>query len=82
MGQREGFVRVQDDSGGYIYGRSNFAGSIALTNADGMLFFTANGQLWKSDGTPAGTEMLTDINPGGGINPGALPRWNALFHRE
>ena len=40
-----------------------------LTDADGTLFFTAtddvNGlELWKSDGTEAGTVMVKDIWPG------------------
>lgn len=41
-----------------------------LTNLNGTLFFTtgmdfANGpELWKSDGTAAGTVMVKDINPG------------------
>jgi len=41
-----------------------------LTNINGTLYFTAddgtNGyELWKSDGTSAGTFQLKDINPGG-----------------
>jgi ELWxxDGT repeat protein len=44
-----------------------------LTNVNGTLFFTANisssgFQLWKSDGTEAGTVLVKDISPGG-INP-------------
>ena len=40
-----------------------------LTNVDGTLFFAANdgthgGELWKSDGTAAGTKLVKDINPG------------------
>ena len=40
-----------------------------LTNVDGTLFFIAddgtNGyELWKSDGTEAGTVMIKDIRPG------------------
>jgi ELWxxDGT repeat protein len=41
-----------------------------LTNANGTLFFTADDgthddELWKSDGTAAGTTMVKDINPDG-----------------
>jgi ELWxxDGT repeat protein len=40
-----------------------------LTNVDGTLYFVANNgtngnELWKSDGTEAGTAMVKDINPG------------------
>ena len=40
-----------------------------LTNVGGTLFFTANDgingtELWKSDGTAAGTVLVKDINPG------------------
>ena len=40
-----------------------------LTNVNGTLFFTANDgthgrELWKSDGTAAGTVLVKDINPG------------------
>ena len=39
-----------------------------LTNVGGTLFFSANDgthgdELWKSDGTEAGTVMVKDINP-------------------
>ncbi|HUT30500.1 MAG TPA: ELWxxDGT repeat protein [Sedimentisphaerales bacterium] len=42
-----------------------------LRNAMGTLFFVAEDsdharELWKSDGTDAGTVMVKDINPGGG----------------
>ena len=41
-----------------------------LTDFNGTLYFTADDgvhgrELWRSDGTLAGTERLTDINPGG-----------------
>src|SRR5207249_954567 len=39
-----------------------------LTNVNGTLFFTANEQaLWKSDGTAAGTVMVSAINPSAGL---------------
>ncbi|HEV3079098.1 MAG TPA: ELWxxDGT repeat protein, partial [Gemmataceae bacterium] len=46
---------------------SSYPGS--LTNVNGTLFFNANDgthgyELWKSDGTKAGTTMVADINPG------------------
>jgi ELWxxDGT repeat protein len=57
-----------------------------LTNVNGALFFTAsdgvNGiELWKSDGTPAGTVMVRDIVPGPtGSTPSKLTAvGNTLF---
>jgi ELWxxDGT repeat protein len=43
----------------------------SFTNFNGTLFFTAytsanGGELWKSDGTNAGTVLVKDINPGTG----------------
>ena len=43
---------------------------VSLTNVNGTLFFAANDgthgdELWKSDGTAAGTVLVKDINPGG-----------------
>ena len=40
-----------------------------LTEVNGTLFFEANDgtngrELWKSDGTSAGTVLVKDINPG------------------
>ena len=42
---------------------------IDLTNVNGTLYFAANDgahgeELWKSDGTAAGTVMVKDIDPG------------------
>jgi ELWxxDGT repeat protein len=41
-----------------------------LTTAGGSLFFSAEDasgrELWSSDGTEAGTELVQDINPGAG----------------
>ena len=61
-----------------------------LTNVNGTLFFTAfdgvNGsELWKSDGTEAGTVLVKDIAPGSyGANPTGLVDVNgyALFPRQ
>ncbi len=46
-----------------------------LTNANGTLFFEANDgthgpELWTSDGTAAGTQLVKDIWPG---TPGSFP---------
>jgi len=40
-------------------------------------------QLWKSNGTPGGTAMVTDINPTtGGLSPGALTSANGMIFFE
>jgi ELWxxDGT repeat protein len=63
-------------------GSANSMGSLLigghLTNVSGTLFFQANDgshgyELWKSNGTAAGTVMVKDINPGPGNGPGYLP---------
>jgi ELWxxDGT repeat protein len=40
-------------------------------------------QLWKSDGTPGGTTMVTDINPtAGGLKPSVLTNVNGMIFFE
>ncbi len=53
-------------------GTSSFAGG--MTNVSGTIFFSAIGdsggeELWKTDGTPAGTTIVEDGAPDGGLNP-------------
>jgi ELWxxDGT repeat protein len=55
-----------DGSWWYVQNSSN---PTQLTNLSGTLFFSAvdgthGSELWKSDGTAAGTVLLKDINPG------------------
>ena len=70
-----GTSRYYDYWGGYRdYPNSSYPSN--LTNVNGTLFFTANDgtngrELWKSDGTAAGTVLVKDINPGSaGSYPG------------
>ena len=58
-------IRPGSSDYGYIYGSYAYN----FTEFDGQLFFTANNgetgnELWVSDGTAAGTQLLVDINPG------------------
>lgn len=56
---------VQFDGGTY----GNYGPPGSLTNVNGTLFFRANDgtlgpELWRSDGTPAGTQLVKDLLPG------------------
>ncbi len=73
-GTAAGTVMVKDIyPGTYVnfWGQTYVASSVpyALTDFNGTLLFTANdgthgSELWKSDGTAAGTVIVDDINPG------------------
>ena len=53
-----------------------------MTSVNGTLYFTANDgvdgvELWKSDGTAAGTNLVKDLNPGSSSsNPLSLTNVN------
>jgi ELWxxDGT repeat protein len=60
------------------------ANPVFLTNINGRLFFNATdnaglGQLWISNGTAAGTTMLTNVSIGGGADPIALTNANGTL---
>src|SRR3954465_5813305 len=61
-----------------IFPGTTGSAAASLTNVDGTLYFAANDgsagvELWKSDGTPAGTALVKDISPGsGGSGPSGL----------
>jgi ELWxxDGT repeat protein len=64
-----------------------FSGAVSdLTNVNGTIFFTADDgvsgqELWKSDGTAAGTVLVKDINPGTGNSfPGFLTNVNGTLY--
>ncbi|TRX25223.1 T9SS type A sorting domain-containing protein [Flavobacterium franklandianum] len=67
-GTNAGTVMVKDIYPGYMFaGVPNSSTPRNLTDVNGLLYFTAdngiNGnELWKSDGTEAGTVMVKDIN--------------------
>ncbi len=57
-----------------------------FTDVNGTLFFTAitataGRELWKSDGTAAGTALVKDINPGSGFSfPSSLTNVNGTLY--
>ena len=69
-------TKMVDVFGGGINPGPASSNPIRFTNVNGTVFFTAtdgtNGvEIWKTDGTPAGTAMVEDTIPGGGgIRPG------------
>jgi len=87
-GTASGTALVKDINPGsgsaFAFGSSTFIDW--LVNINGTLFFTANDgingfELWKSDGTEAGTVLVQDIRPG---NATSSPDWltrvgDALF---
>ena len=73
-GTAAGTVMVKDIYTGSSGGVPLGSAPADLTNVNGTLFFTArdagNGrELWKSDGTAAGTVLVKDIFPGGSLYP-------------
>jgi ELWxxDGT repeat protein len=64
-----GTVLVKDVRAGTASGMSGGSSSTSLANVGGTLFFSANDgttgtELWKTDGTAAGTVLVKDIKPG------------------
>ncbi|MBS0182918.1 MAG: cadherin-like domain-containing protein [Nitrospira sp.] len=77
-GTAAGTVMVKDINPGSGYGFPNSSWHTgSLTNVNGTLFFTAdngvNGiELWKSNGTAAGTVLVKDIYPGSSTSSPSL----------
>ena len=63
-GSREGTTMIDINPGGtsFAYGFTRFNGEFYFQANDGVNGF----ELWKSDGTPTGTTLVKDINPGPG----------------
>lgn len=74
-GTPEGTVMVKDIRPG---GANSLSNSFSpMENVHGVLYFSAHDgmhgyELWRSDGTPAGTFMVKDIYPGSQSNPERL----------
>jgi ELWxxDGT repeat protein len=68
-GARRGALLLADTNPGPTLGLG-FAAPLFLTAAEGQVFFfafepTTGFEPWVTDGTPAGTRLVKDINPGG-----------------
>src|SRR5262249_5791385 len=90
-GTAAGSTLVKDIFPGGISGYGYYPNSSYpshLTNVNGTLFFEDNdgthgNELWKSDGTAAGTVLVKDINPGSsGSNPTDLTNVNGTLFFE
>ena len=76
-GTEAGTVRVKNIRAGNNLGAFNSLRPGWFTDVDGFLFFSAtdgstNWELWKSDGTDAGTVRIKDIRAGRGSYPSQL----------
>lgn len=72
-----------------IYSGSSNSNPEQLTDVNGTLFFVANDnnstngtgkELYKSNGTGAGTTLVKDIYIGGNANPANLTNWNGTLY--
>lgn len=87
-GTAAGTARIGDPGPQSTFAEDIFAADGGLTAAGGHLFFAAfdeeaGQELWTSDGTPAGTFRLADVDPGpGSSSPQLLTAvGDALFFR-
>jgi ELWxxDGT repeat protein len=83
-GTAAGTVLVKDIFTGSSHGFPNSGDPYRLTNVNGTLFFSAldghGFELWKSNGTAAGTLLVKDINPGSASSrPGGLTNVNGTL---
>ena len=89
-GTAEGTQLVADINPGSSDGSPNSSYPADLTEFDGKLYFTANdgkngGELWVSDGTAEGTQLVADIRPGSSDNGfayGSFPSGFTEFNGE
>lgn len=86
-----GTVLVKDIRPEYYFSTPMSSSPKNLVNVEGTLFFTAStgsdpaidpdNELWKSDGTEAGTVRVKDINPGDdSSNPDTLRNINGILY--
>lgn len=86
-GTASGTYMVKDiypgvESGAISYSDNN---TIWLTVVNNILFFTAispgaDGELWRTDGTEAGTHIVKDINIQGRAQPTQLVNYNGILY--
>jgi ELWxxDGT repeat protein len=86
-GTAAGTVMVKDINP-TIHPSDQYAGSMPsdMINWNGILYFRANGakdnsEVWRSDGTEAGTYLLKEINPGlSGLTSGSAPNYFSIVN--
>ena len=62
-------------------GMVNFNGAIYFSDSDGATSGQGQGELYKTDGTAAGTSLVADIRPGAtGSHPSSLTPWNGRLY--
>lgn len=82
-GTSQGTTMLSD----YSFHNGRYSGSFGpqfFANLNGTVFFSASDfvhgtQLWESNGTTAGTTMVTDINPNGYFSPSAITNFNGTL---
>src|SRR5207245_2215482 len=84
-GTAVGTVLVKDITPGVGGSFSQFSSVANFTDVNGALFFAVSDgihgtELWKSDGTAAGTVLVRDINPGAGSSsPSSFLNFNGML---
>jgi ELWxxDGT repeat protein len=84
-GTAAGTVMVKDINAGSSGSIPNYPDARYLANVGGTLYFSANDgasgrELWKSDGTAAGTVLVKDINAGSGSsNPYSFTNFGGML---
>lgn len=84
-GTESGTVMIKDINPGSGSGVQQYISSQALANVKGTLYFIGNdgvhgNEVWKSDGSYTGTEMIKDINPGtASSNPSRVISVNGIL---
>lgn len=82
-GTESGTFLIADLEPGNVYGTPLSSSPRQFTNVNGTIFFTANvnnqSELWKTDGTSAGTSLVRDLDPQSSAFPTSLTNVNGVL---